>query len=165
MTPEREIKFKVWHRNRKEMFWYDLMWGNVHAMGGGWLGVLPIGEERDYGWRDNRIAVDPNDCDILQFTGLKDKNGKEIYEGDILRIHNAEEDDGENYKYSTIEFKNGAFKVEYDFGDYDMTAIGWAIDIWDNQKITCEIIGNIYETPELLNRDKNDERIVETDAK
>lgn len=89
---------------------------------------------------------------LLQYTGLKDKNGEDIYEGDILRIHDADKDDGmgERYDYCTVEFQNGAFKVEYNFGDYDMSAIGWAIDIWRMSDITCEVIGNFYENPELM---------------
>lgn len=100
-----------------------------------------------------------SDCDkfgsllnIMQFTGLHDKNGKEIYEGDILRIHNPEEDDGmgEHYKYREVKFEAGAFTIHYNFGAYDVTAIGWALDFFSEEGYNIEIIGNIYETPHLL---------------
>lgn len=97
-------------------------------------------------------SVDP--ATVSQFTGLLDKNGKEIWEGDYLSIHNPEEDDGmgENPKHSLIEFKCGAFQVEYDFGDYELTSIGWAIEIWKSVGITCEVIGNLHDSPSLTNR-------------
>ena len=77
------------------------------------------------------------DYPLMQFTGLTDKNGKEIYEGDICKIpsqwfHNTPED----HVYE-IEFYNGSFGK---FNDGD-----WTVEPEDH-----EVIGNIYENPELL---------------
>lgn len=95
-----------------------------------------------------RISEEDGDYEILpetigQYTGLKDINDADIYEGDICRCINCED---EEY-LSKIEFDDGAFKIEVTGCDYDYTAIGWALNN-DIQEI--EIIGNIYENPEIL---------------
>ena len=75
---------------------------------------------------------------IMQYTGLKDKNGKEIYEGDILF-----ESFGE--KYYKVVFENGSFKAEFE-GDFEEHSF----DLIDVVAQGCEVVGNIYENPELL---------------
>ena len=86
-----------------------------------------------------------NDTKLMQYTGLKDKNGNEIYEGDVCRWTDPEAFDGEIIsdvfivRYSDQFLKwigenNNSYDDLYDFID-------------DRQ---LELIGNIYETPELL---------------
>jgi uncharacterized phage protein (TIGR01671 family) len=86
-------------------------------------------------WFDSMKAFDENgeiideyieQETLSQFTGLYDKNGKEIYEGDILKSNN-----------------NTFRKVKWDYDSY-----GW--NIWNDSK-HFEVIGNIYENSELLN--------------
>lgn len=81
---------------------------------------------------------------IMQSTGLKDKNGTEIYEGDILKLHAiflAPDDKigyieySPKYGYSIIFEGNRLYRQEY-----------WA----STNKLNYEVIGNIYENPELL---------------
>ena len=72
---------------------------------------------------------------LMQYTGLKDKNGKEIYEGDILDIGNN----------AVVEFFDGKFHPVYDGGKSEAME-----DEFKSYK--CEIIGNIYENKNLLNK-------------
>jgi len=77
-----------------------------------------------------------NNCDLMQFTGLIDKNGKEIYEGDII---NALHPSNKMALYGQVSFKNGCFKFDYINDPWNLFVMK-----------EIEVIGNIYENPELL---------------
>lgn len=79
-----------------------------------------------------------NEVKIMQWTGLKDKNGTEIYEGDIFR-------DNDTYLWEVF-FEDGMFCAKG--GEYDLVEA--LIEFIPEH---CEIIGNIYENPELLEGD------------
>ena len=136
----RIIKFRAWDIKRKDMvyFWTERNTGD-HSLAirpcitleGKFFGVSQysnVGAEElsDHEWR------------FMQFTGLHDKNGKEIYEGDVVQCSFA---DGAS-KRGEISFVDGSFDVcFYQHRDYlKCFVVNHAI----------EIIGNIYENPELL---------------
>lgn len=82
---------------------------------------------------------------IMQYTGLKDKNGKEIYEGDILKFDKQEWYRSPIKSYEDIEREPEHYSEVKWFRD------GWSYDGSHSDLDTyCEIIGNIYENPELL---------------
>ena len=99
------------------------------------------GEEEDsferYSFDENNILY-KKDLKIMQYTGLKDKNNKEIYEGDILA-------NGNNEKPYKVIFENGSFRAEFE-GDFEE----YSFDLIDVVAQGCEVVGNIYENPELI---------------
>ncbi len=83
---------------------------------------------------------------VGQYTGLTDKNGKKIFEGDILKIY-PDCDYLEDFEISKVYSYNGVLCVDYHTSEYDATAIGFAYDIDETE---FEVIGNIHDNPELL---------------
>ncbi len=84
---------------------------------------------------------------LMQFTGLHDKNGKEIYEGDIVRLGKglivwSEEEAGFHIQWGDKEFAEARARITQRYESSE--------PIFTNAKVSLEIIGNIHETPELL---------------
>ena len=96
--------------------------------------------------RENGIVgyfCDPNS--IGQYTGLTDKNGKKIFEGDILKIYEGSEDDG--YKIRKVYSYGGVLCVDYETSEWDFNALAF---LDSDNVFTFEVIGNIHDNPELL---------------
>lgn len=117
----REIKFRAWNEEEKKiMNPIDLSQAREHF---DWLGI--------------------KDMPLMQYTGLKDKNGVEIYEGDITNFgvvgyYTDLNWDGGGSLHPGFFFDGG--EMNYNDGFYNFTGTDECI----------EIIGNIYENPELL---------------
>jgi uncharacterized phage protein (TIGR01671 family) len=78
----------------------------------------------------------------MQYTGLEDKNGKEIFEGDVVEVKHPYKD---RYYKGEIIFEYGSFKAkDFYFAHYDNP-----IDFTEGMEYV-EVIGNIYENPELI---------------
>lgn len=97
--------------------------------------------------RNQEIELRPRDENIIlmQSTGLKDKNGKEIFEGDIIR-YNIDVVDIKRHQtlgfYTVLDGREGFFGDGMSIDDFEEDAKEFSK--------TAEIIGNIYENPELL---------------
>ena len=134
----RTIKFRVWDGKYMD---YDVWVNSCGAFGD---------SEKKYNTPNIEISSYHNKSIIMQFTGLHDKNGREIYEGDKGSyqsiIQNYEDDDCVNpryYRTPQYETKTHNCIVKY---------IGNQFTIMDNSKWNeLKIIGNIYENSELLN--------------
>jgi len=128
----REIKFRAWKEGQMYLSdnddLYDLSrWLDAHS-------------KRCSFHSDNK-----EDSILIQFTGLKDKNGKEIYDGDIVTVyHKRDEDNYEEGFYTTgkVVWSSGAFWING--GGYCI------LQHFHYNDADREIIGNIYENPELL---------------
>jgi len=122
----KEFKFRVWHKKLKKMFYDDV---EIHFHGSRWSYEVfyPI-FDGGHEWLDDSLSI------LLQYTGLKDMNEKEIYEGDILQ-HAIYLD-----QYTKEPYKS----VVPSITGHDSAVQGYAGDYWH-----CEVIGNIYENPEL----------------
>lgn len=82
---------------------------------------------------------------LMQYTGLKDKNGKEIYEGDICKFYSYME---EKSKISDVVFIEGGFELRS--SELVREVLEYTKEDKEPKSFNLEVIGNIYENPELL---------------
>lgn len=115
----RELKFRAWD--------------GVNMVYPDWIAIVDGGKY----WQPRpNNNYETENFPLMQFTGLKDKNGKEIYEGDIIKFSHFE------------ERKNGV--VIYQVDSYRLSVGSWLCDFGATDAIDgLEIIGNIYENPNL----------------
>lgn len=94
------------------------------------------------------------DLDTLgSCTDMTDVNDTEMFEGNIIKIKSYDYD----YEYITqVYYSYHTLCVDIYGQDYDFTAIGFADDIWDEDCCEIEVIGNIYDNPELVGDEEND---------
>lgn len=143
----REIKFRAWDMRNNKMH-IDFM---SHV-------ELCTAEGFGNPWRDNQYIP-------MQCTGLKDKNGKEIYEGDIVLYPDTESEHvdvgvGVPYKvaeqpmnsFFPVQFVDGGFGLKVTDGEVLEHRWYWLAEVLFNEGLTLDIIGNIYSNPELLTK-------------
>ncbi len=126
------LNFRAWHKVQKKMF---------AILGLDLIHKTFVGHKDLYGGFD--------EIEIMQSTGLKDKNGKEIFVGDIIRIDVEYETLFAEIKFGTKEYKwstNEAHGYYVDFGTQELKSemLFWI------KKYGVEVVGNIYENGDLL---------------
>ena len=120
----REIKFRVWDKNDKK---WHIQYPNCSSF----FDVYKVG---GFGCKS-----EGGDYILMQYTGLKDKNGVEIYEGDVVR------EDSPPHHCGEIKYDGGAFYISGITDGYSELCHILVDDFW-------EIIGNVHENPELLDK-------------
>lgn len=136
----REIKFRAWDIDLKIMRNIELISFPLNKPSGKDISATDLD--------DNDISEWIYDYKLMQYTGLKDINGVEIYEGDIVKYDTYCDGLNEEGVISQVKYVDGGFiPFTEDYGD----SSGVLYDIYANN---YEIIGNIYETPELLEEER-----------
>jgi len=124
----REIKFRAWNPKIETMVYsFDRLEGFWHYVNN---------------------AKDIDGFELMQYTGLKDKNGKEIYEGDIILIHHMHPKwDGKESRWQ-ITTQETAWGYAFDWEH--ISGYECSIHVMEGDPCNYEVIGNIYENAELL---------------
>lgn len=122
----RELKFRAWDKKRKRMFAVT----TLNASGA----VSVFIDD------DGLYLLPAEQIELMQYTGLKDVNGNEIAEGDIL-----EDGEGEPIEY---------WKVKFEYGKFIGETQGVSEDIFELTDL--EVVGNVHENLELLGDGENE---------
>lgn len=129
----RKIKFRAWEKNLKEIIpVYDISFENKII-------------NSKSAWRFF------HEVELMQYTGLEDRNGKEIYKGDIIKFF-----DGLKYIVDINDFTQ-EFVIDSDRGQERLSQVYQEVEVIGNiyinlinSHVGLEVIGNCYENPELL---------------
>lgn len=152
----REIKFRAWDKNTNTMY------ENISILPS--MECIAINVDYDHDFQeyciDESYVVELKDVELLEYTGLKDKNGVEIYEGDIVR-RPAYSEEERDYIGDIV----GLYHIPEKIGEVIMYEGAWCLKFELNEKKVLnpffemmefdrfdliEVIGNIYENKELL---------------
>lgn len=157
----RDIKFRAWDKTQNKMIFNFLQEG---AKSFGQYRIALSFNGQIFAFTDWEVANYEEDemhntsqyinrFELMQYTGLKDKNGKDIYEGDIVKMHYFFEN-FDNYTLGAYEDEEeiiGIVKIDElsTYTDCPDNRYDW-INYLQEPSEELEVIGNIYENPELL---------------
>lgn len=127
---EREIKFRAWLKEERKMVNVETLFIGINRL------CFGNSETEDLFFRDFE------EVELMQYTGLKDKNGKEVYEGDIVKIIELE---GYGEYCDQVKYTG---KIEYCVSEFRIQPLN--LKLSDESIVEIEVIGNIYENKNLL---------------
>ena len=141
----KELKFRAFHKPSKKMF--DV--GMIDFLANELIGIEDLGNGFSMGHFNKQIK----DCELMQFTGLKDVDGKEIFEGDIVEIKFDDYYSNNSFTIDEDSTHKGEIVFEF-FGYYikfpDMCFM--SINDIADYEFNIKILGNIHQNPELLEK-------------
>lgn len=126
-------KFRVWMKSLKWMC--DVT--NI-SFDSKFVDICQQGDTERY----TEMSVEFDEITLMQSTGLVDRNGKEIFEGDVVKM--AKDVYSEPTYYEVVRHYGGAYRLE---------SKQHGCELW-LRHTDCEVVGNIYENPELLEESK-----------
>jgi len=135
-----EIKFRAWDKKRKMMLRDYKQLYNIYLDLNGNIKVHQYLSAMDFETSHN------NRFELMRYTGLKDKNGKEIYEGDILKSEYTSIGIPKEKNCHPVFWGNGRWNCDHSINN---CCKPWRGDLNDHH-LSEEIIGNIYENPDLI---------------
>ena len=141
--PSREIDFRAFSKSRQRMLSCEHLKEATRGM------VFTTNKKlKDLGWKTNDsvpnglfLPLEDDDLVLMQYTGLKDKNGKKIYEGDIIK---TKED-----ILQVVEYHNTPYDETTQNACFGCRTEDEEGTMYFNIDFDDEVIGNIYENPEL----------------
>jgi uncharacterized phage protein (TIGR01671 family) len=133
----REIKFRAWDKYDNRMILEPTVFGEYYDYGEGESG----GEEMEI----NKMFTADDHLIFMQFTGLHDKNSKEIYEGDILKLNTSKGILPDKF-YEVYWHKTGSWYQRWIVEDSAFKELPTMLE----GLYYAEVIGNIYSNPELM---------------
>ena len=148
----REIKYRAWHKDKRKMFYpIELEWddeGSDKNPKGLYIWRKPFGSEDV---TCSGLAEHIDKCELMQYTGLKDKNDNEIYEGDIIKTLKyvldkiyyegtpnecATQKQVEHFQVVTWDISNARWRI----------GSSWIVPM----SFALEVVGNVYENSDML---------------
>ncbi len=136
----REIKFRIWNKYEHNMrTWEDVLSWRYNER---WF---KDNQDKEY---INCLFTDTG-IELMQFTGIRDRSGKEIYEGDIVKYHNNSEFTKKEYWYPIYKLYYTPTRLSYDFIGTGLQPDSFEFAL-NYSKDKLEVLGNIYENKDLL---------------
>lgn len=148
------LRYRVWRVPEQKMYYFGSPLVTRDTQGDR---QLVFREDDGRPWNedctDDRFE-NPAECIVMQSTGLTDKNGREIYEGDVIEVH-YEDVKGNNHTVACcVEYRDGEW-IAVKPKDYWWSlndVVFWTLRKggWTNAHNITSVIGNLHENPDLL---------------